>query len=409
VSVQAITVDELGKRYRLGQRQPYGSLRDAVAEGITSLRLRRRQPRHEDEKTIWALRDVSLSVDEGEVIGIVGSNGAGKSTLLKILSRITSPTTGQVRIRGRVGSLLEVGTGFHPELTGRENIFLNGAILGMRSVEIRRKFDEIVAFAEVDRFIDTPVKRYSSGMYVRLAFSVAAHLEPEVMLIDEVLAVGDVAFQRKCLGRMGEVAQEGRTVIFVSHNLGAVKQLCPRTVLISGGQIAYDGPTEEALQRYIEADMPDRNGVITPDRVSGSTDMLEFREVRLAGPQGDYLRAGDPIKLTISFRALETLRDTRLNVGISSLLGERLFSVSNVDAQGGEPITILPGDYVATVEVPGILRGGVYQVGVGGHRDGPGQWWTWVNAMRIEIQDEQPLHYNLGPFRVASSWMIERS
>jgi lipopolysaccharide transport system ATP-binding protein len=407
VNVHAITVREVGKRYRLGQRQPYGSLRDAVAERI-ALPFRRGEPRPQDEKIIWALRDVSLAVDEGEVIGVVGSNGAGKSTLLKILSRITSPTVGEVRIRGRVGSLLEVGTGFHPELTGRENIFLNGAILGMRSREIRRKFDEIVAFAEVDRFIDTPVKRYSSGMYVRLAFSVAAHLEPEVMLIDEVLAVGDVAFQRKCLGRMGQVAHEGRTVVFVSHNLGAIKQLCPRSILISAGQVAHDGATEEVLQRYIEADMPDQNGVITQDRISGSRDMLDFRDVSLAGAQGAYLRAGDPITLTIRFRALQTLREARLNVGISSLLGERLFSVSNVDARGGEPETISPGDYVATVELPGILRGGVYQIGVGGHRDGPGQWWTWANAMRIEIQDEQPLHYNLGPFRVASSWTIDR-
>jgi lipopolysaccharide transport system ATP-binding protein len=409
MSTHAIAATGLGKQYRLGQREPYGSLRDAVAAGLSAPFGRKRVSSPDESKLLWALRDVSLTVDEGEVIGVVGRNGAGKSTLLKILSRITSPTTGEARIRGRVGSLLEVGTGFHPELTGRENIFLNGAILGMRSSEIKRKFDEIVAFAEVERFIDTPVKRYSSGMYVRLAFSVAAHLEPEVLLVDEVLAVGDVAFQRKCLGRMGRVASEGRTVLFVSHNLGAIKQLCPRSVLLSGGEVVLDADTDSVLQRYVDSDMTDRGGVITADMVSGATDMLEFRDVRLLDGDVGYLRPGDPIKLEIRLRALETLREARLNVGVSTLLGERLFSVSNVDDQDGEPVTIEQGDYTVSVALPGILRGGVYHVGIGGHRDGPGQWWTWVpNALRLEIQDEHPLHYNLGSFRVEANWVLER-
>src|SRR5262249_22137041 len=207
-------------------------------------------PRCDDSaESFWALRGVSFSVADGEVVGVVGRNGAGKSTLLKLLSRITAPTEGRIRLRGRVASLLEVGTGFHPELTGRENVFLNGAILGMTRAEITRKFDEIVAFAEVERFLDTPVKRYSSGMYVRLAFAVAAHLDPEILLVDEVLAVGDAAFQRKCLGRMSDVARGGRTVLFVSHNLGAVRSLCSRSLYLRSGSLAMDGPTNATLDR----------------------------------------------------------------------------------------------------------------------------------------------------------------
>src|SRR5947208_2494386 len=221
----AITVENLGKCYRVNdvdERPAYRTLRETLASAVTLPARRLRKSRDNTADQFWALKDVAFQVQPGEVLGVIGRNGAGKSTLLKILSRITKPTTGRAAIRGRVGSLLEVGTGFHPELTGRENLFLNGAILGMRRTEIIRKFDEIVAFAEIDKFIDTPVKHYSSGMYMRLAFSVAAHLEPEILLIDEVLAVGDVNFQQKCLGKIGNVAQQGRTVVFVSHNLSAV-------------------------------------------------------------------------------------------------------------------------------------------------------------------------------------------
>jgi lipopolysaccharide transport system ATP-binding protein len=206
---------------------------------------------HEQQRSIWALRDLNFEVEQGEVLAVIGRNGAGKSTLLKVLARITAPTTGQIRLRGRVASLLEVGTGFHPELTGRENVFLNGAILGMRREEIRRKFDEIVAFAEVERFIDTPVKRYSSGMHVRLAFAVAAHLEPEILIVDEVLAVGDAAFQKKCLGKMGDVAREGRTVLFVSHNMAAVRKLCSRGVLLEQGRISMSGAVDPVVNAYL--------------------------------------------------------------------------------------------------------------------------------------------------------------
>src|SRR6266700_3680420 len=255
----AIRAEHIGKRYRIGQRfgigNRYQTLRDTIvyAAGRPFRRLRRSEKgkRDPEARHIWALHDVSFEVQEGEVVGIIGRNGAGKSTLLKILSRITDPTRGFIEIHGRVGALLEVGTGFLPELTGRENVFLNGAILGMRRREIQRKYDEIVEFSEVEKFMETPVKFYSSGMYVRLAFAVAAHLEPEVLLVDEVLAVGDVGFQRKCLGKMGDVAREGRTVLFVSHNMGAISNLCQRAMLLDGGRIVDSGSTDSVVQSYV--------------------------------------------------------------------------------------------------------------------------------------------------------------
>ncbi|HEX8687022.1 MAG TPA: ABC transporter ATP-binding protein, partial [Pyrinomonadaceae bacterium] len=243
----------MSKRYRIGALHPaYQTFREAVVDAVAS-RLRRlgRGRAGAAGNVLWALDGVSLEVRRGEILGIVGRNGAGKSTLLKILSRITRPSAGQVELYGRVGSLLEVGTGFHPDLTGRENIFLNGAILGMRKVEIEAKFDEIVAFSELERFVETPVKFYSSGMYVRLAFSVAAHLEPEILIMDEVLAVGDRAFQQKCLDKMGEVRQQGRTIFFVSHNLPAITRLCKRAVLLDGGRLVADGPPQEVVNRYL--------------------------------------------------------------------------------------------------------------------------------------------------------------
>src|SRR5271154_6509750 len=236
----AIRAENLGKEYRLGEREPYLSLRDLLARPFRSPSgLFRKDPtnRNGDATHFWALRDASFEIHEGEVVGVIGRNGAGKSTLLKLLARVTKPTRGFADIHGRIGSLLEVGTGFHQELTGRENVFLSGAILGMKKTEIQNKFDEIVTFAEVEKFIDTPVKHYSSGMYLRLAFAVAAHLDPEILLVDEVLAVGDAAFRRKCLGKMGEVAKGGRTVLFVSHNMSAIQALCNSAVLLHAGQV----------------------------------------------------------------------------------------------------------------------------------------------------------------------------
>lgn len=259
-----ITIENLGKKYTLRhqQREQYTALRDVITNGVISLGKRLIHPfsHQSSDSTLcpasedfWALKDVSFEVKQGERIGIIGRNGAGKSTLLKILSRITEPTTGSVRIKGRVASLLEVGTGFHPELTGRENIYLNGAILGMTRVEIKKKFDEIVDFAEIEKFLDTPVKRYSSGMYVRLAFAVAAHLEPEILVVDEVLAVGDAQFQKKCLGKMEQAGGEGRTVLFVSHNIGAVRQLCTSAMLLSSGVMVTCGDVERTLDEYLQA------------------------------------------------------------------------------------------------------------------------------------------------------------
>src|SRR5215211_4017808 len=253
MTTAAIRAHALGKRYELGRTlRRHATLRETLMDGAAAmLRAMRRGSAADGGREFWALRDVTFEIAAGEAVGVIGGNGAGKSTLLKLLSRVTAPTVGRAEIHGRVGSLLEVGTGFHPDLTGRENVFLNGAILGMRGSEIARKFDEIVAFAEVEKFIDTPVKRYSSGMYLRLAFAVAAHLEPEVLLVDEVLAVGDAGFQRKCLGKMGDVAASGRTVVFVSHNMDAVLRLCTRALLLEHGRVAESGPSAEVVAGYL--------------------------------------------------------------------------------------------------------------------------------------------------------------
>jgi lipopolysaccharide transport system ATP-binding protein len=259
----AIRVDKLAKQYRIGtrRRSAQGDLRETITEGVKAIWRRLRgaaqapsaETDSEESGDFWALKDVSFEVQPGEVVGVIGRNGAGKSTLLKILSRITEPTSGRAEVRGRMSSLLEVGTGFHPDLSGRENIYLNGSILGMSRKEISSKFDEIVAFSEIEKFIDTPVKRYSSGMYVRLAFAVAAHLEPDILLLDEVLAVGDTAFQNKCLGKMSEVSRAGRTVIFVSHNMHAVNILCPKAILLRNGQLYRTGPSSDVIRHYLEA------------------------------------------------------------------------------------------------------------------------------------------------------------
>lgn len=296
-----IRADGLGKRYLIGhesERERYIALRDVIARGARNLMrsagdmMRGRQLIVGDEvEEFWALKDIDFEIKRGEVVGIIGRNGAGKSTLLKILSRITEPSTGRVEIRGRVASLLEVGTGFHPELTGRENIFLNGAILGMTRAEIRRKFDEIVAFAEIEKFLDTPVKRYSSGMYVRLAFAVAAHLEPEILIVDEVLAVGDAEFQKKCLGKMGEMAHHGRTVLLVSHNMMAVRQMCRRAIVLRAGSIVFDGAADSAVDNYAvsQIDRSPRETWLRP--ASRPIEALGFSKIdaTISGRQPDHV------------------------------------------------------------------------------------------------------------------------
>jgi lipopolysaccharide transport system ATP-binding protein len=322
----AIRVENLSKRYTIGSVRPrYHTLRDEIADSVRAFfhRNGRSQP---EEGTFWALRNVSFDVRQGEAIGIIGRNGAGKSTLLKILSRITEPTEGRAKIRGRVGSLLEVGTGFHGELSGRENIYLNGAILGMRKAEIDRKFDEIVDFAEVEKFIDMPVKRYSSGMYVRLAFAVAAHLEPEVLIIDEVLAVGDVAFQKKCLGKMGDFTREGRTVLFVSHNMMTVQTLCTRGILIGDGAVIVDGNTTEAVNSYLRT-LEQNAG----QDISERTDRRGKGRVRLFKVQ---ICDGD----VCASSTLTTGRPARFVFYVSAMLPQ-MSCVFTIYEQHGSPVT----------------------------------------------------------------------
>ncbi len=307
----AIKAEGLSKLYRLGQRERYRALRDSLANLVAApfrwSRESKFTSRNAKGEYIWALNEVSFEIKQGEVVGIIGHNGAGKSTLLKILSRVTEPRSGYAEVRGRIGSLLEVGTGFHPELTGRENIYFNGAILGMKRAEIQRKFDEIVAFAEIEKFIDTPVKYYSSGMYMRLAFAVAAHLECEILLVDEVLAVGDASFQRKCLGKMEEVGLQGRTVLFVSHNLRAVQKLCPRAVLLEGGKLLVDGPSSITMNRYIHESgiQPSRDWPLS--REAPGDEIVRLLGVRAVSQEGRISSTFDvqePIRLQMDYAVL---------------------------------------------------------------------------------------------------------
>src|SRR2546421_6115544 len=347
----AIRTHELGKRYKLGlHRRGYGTLRETLAQ--SARRPLRRAGRRSRSTTddLWALRDLSLTVRRGEVVGLIGHNGAGKTTLLKILSQITEPTAGWADVTGRVGSLLEVGTGFHPELTGRENIFLNGAILGMRRSEIRRRFDEIVEFAGVGRFLDTPVKRYSSGMSVRLAFAVAAHLEPEILLVDEVLAVGDAAFQRKSLGKMGEVAREGRTVVFVSHNLAIIQALCQRGILLERGEVVIDAPASETIDRYLRtlertasADLLERT-----DRDGRAWDETLVRRLEIGqagGGHPDAVVAGRPARIVV--HVTKVLPDMECQLTIINSLGQ---PVTTLDSEGSAPADLRDGDLGPRIE-----------------------------------------------------------
>jgi lipopolysaccharide transport system ATP-binding protein len=314
------------------------------------------------------LKDVSFEVKRGEVVGIIGRNGAGKSTLLKILSRITEPTEGRVTLRGRVASLLEVGTGFHPELTGRENIFLNGAILGMTKAEIKKKFDEIVAFAEVERFLDTPVKRYSSGMYVRLAFAVAAHLEPEILVVDEVLAVGDAGFQSKCLQKMQDVSSRGgRTVLFVSHQLGSVQKLCRRAVLLQRGMIRKDGPTNEVIDEYLNSGaQAERLARWVPEEAPQSP-QIRLREIRIedaAGSTESTLSTASEIRVAIEYEIREPIRNLRIVVNLLNAEGTMLFSVSDFWHQEGERLRT-PGVHRSLCRIPGhFLNVGRYYASI---------------------------------------------
>ena len=373
-----ISVEGLGKRYIIGrERNGSDGLRHALNDLVTApfRRLRNRQSaignRHSEP--FWALKEINFTVATGEVVGIIGRNGAGKSTLLKILSRITEPTEGRVRIRGRVASLLEVGTGFHPELTGRENVFLNGAILGMTREEIKRKFDEIVAFAEVEKFLDTPVKRYSSGMYVRLAFAVAAHLEPEILIVDEVLAVGDGAFQKKCLGKMDKVAQQGRTVFFVSHNMPSIKRLCTSVILLSNGRLVRSGSAESVIGEYLRENAGNGAAVELADSDHAVHSPLKIKTVEVLNSKGtrsDVIFFGEDIFIRLTVQAEAPMPNVRVGIGIHAN-GLRIATVHApaVDFPGSpQPHTfvckvaadaLLPNFYSLHVGAHSIERGGL--------------------------------------------------
>jgi lipopolysaccharide transport system ATP-binding protein len=369
MSETVINIQNLGKRYRYGEvSRMSDSLRTDLADwakGLLRLQKEKRPPgtHHEsfrqiqahrldvDPNYFWALRDVNIEIKQGEVVGIIGRNGSGKSTLLKILSRITPPTTGMITYHGRVASLLEVGTGFHRELTGRENVFLNGSILGMKRAEITRRFDEIVAFAEVDKFIDTPVKFYSSGMYVRLAFAVAAHLEPEILIVDEVLAVGDASFQKKCLGKIGEVAQQGRTVLLVSHNMSAVENLCGKSALLSEGRLAFWGNTTDAVSHYVSLNaqkaLADTDLTSHSGRTGGSKTILRrLRFLERDGTPCASVRLGQELVLELTLNSGESIRDANLGIGVDTDFGLRVltlttkFSGRAVNLQAGQPVVI---------------------------------------------------------------------
>jgi lipopolysaccharide transport system ATP-binding protein len=362
----AIRVKGLGKQYRIGKREAYRTLRDSLTEVFTApFRCWTPAP----SETIWALKDVSFEVPRGAVVGIIGRNGAGKSTLLKILSRITEPTEGRAEIHGRVGSLLEVGTGFHPELTGRENIFLNGAILGMKKAEITRKFDEMVAFAEVERLIDTPVKHYSSGMYTRLAFSVAAHLEPEILIVDEVLAVGDAQFQKKCLGRMGEVAKEGRTVMFVSHNMAAVGALCVRAVFLDCGRLVRLGAASEVVKQYLNGGAQSLAERLwsDPSQAPGD-DSVRIRAVRILDRHGnpaERIDIAEPASVEVEYCLVK--ESAPINVSISLYSGDDVHVLASQSISGAPPAAPVtePGLYRSRCLIPSnLLNEGRYAVSV---------------------------------------------
>ena len=413
----AIKVEHLSKRYRIGASQKrHDTLRDLIVDAVHNPFKKQKK---DDNQTLWALKDISFEIKKGSVVGVVGRNGAGKSTLLKVLSRVTDPTSGYGEIHGRVGSLLEVGTGFHPELTGRENIFLNGAILGMKGSEIEKKFDQIVAFSEVERFIDTPVKRYSSGMYLRLAFAVAAHLEPEILVVDEVLAVGDAEFQRKCLGKMSDVASEGRTVIFVSHNMSAILRLTSETIVIDKGKVLMRAPTAEAVDFYLSSGYSEvGERVWEPDEVPLNIAPFRPIAVRVRNQQNQVVntvRSVETITLEFEYQLDAPVTGLRVGFYLLSTRGEYVFtSFDTDDPQLFEKYSSRgPGRFVSRCTIPAdFLNEGRFVIGVN------------ASSYRIRryFQDEQALTFmvdpsgapgmqwseqRLGPVRPRLEWQIK--
>jgi lipopolysaccharide transport system ATP-binding protein len=349
----AIRAEGLSKQYLIGEYHAgYETLRESVTRSVRRLLRHEHRP---SRREIWALDDVSFEVAEGEIVGFIGRNGAGKSTLLKILTRITAPTKGRAEIRGRVGSILEVGTGFHPELTGKENVFLNGAMLGMTRREVRTRLPQIVEFSGVEKFIDTPVKRYSSGMYVRLAFAVAAHLEPEVLLIDEVLAVGDHEFQQRCMGRIEEIGQSGRTVVFVSHDMAAVSRLCQRTYCLDGGRVVLEGPSEEIVAKYLQMmSGAGAEAVWSEIESAPGSDLVKLRSARVVDASGEAVDGIDvrrPVGIEIAFTVLRAGKPFFPKIKLTDERGAVAFNALDTHPRWHEPAE--PGDYVATAWIPG--------------------------------------------------------
>lgn len=383
----AIQVEGLSKEYRLGNHRgaAYRTLREAIVSGL-------RTPRRSavpDDASFWALNDVSFDIKPGEVVGLIGRNGAGKSTALKILSRITEPTAGRAVIRGRVGSLLEVGTGFHNELTGRENIYLNGSILGMSRREIGRKFDEIVAFAEMEQFLDTPVKRYSSGMYVRLAFAVAAHLDLETLLVDEVLAVGDLDFQKKCLAKMGTIAEGGRTVVFVSHNLGLIHRLCQRAILLRRGRVHRDGSAADVIQEYLKDNVSHDGRWERPAELPGTKEVV-LRRAQVLGPGGatGLVNCDDGFRIAVEY---DVSRQTpNFEVGVQLRNSEGVAVLVSLDSDTGDwpDRTRPPGRYRSVCAVPPhLLAPGTYFLTLGAHVINQQTYDTQQDVLTFEVAE----------------------
>ncbi|MGC1375330.1 MAG: ABC transporter ATP-binding protein [Anaerolineales bacterium] len=427
----AIRVENISKRYKIGLapgKFQYGMLRDKIVDTaqapfrLAASIINRKNTDYalpSAPNYIWALKDVSFELEEGRVLGIVGRNGAGKSTLLKVLSRVTEPTRGFVSVRGRVGSLLEVGTGFHPELTGRENIYLNGAILGMKRKEIDAKFDEIVDFSEVAQFIDTPVKRYSSGMYLRLAFAVAAHLEPEILVVDEVLAVGDAEFQRKCLGKMNDVAQQGRTVLFVSHNMSAILRLTQDAIVMNKGQLIMRGPTAEAVDYYLASGQTQAGERIwDADEVPASAAPFLPVALRVKDPRGavvDSFRSTEALTLEIEYKLNAPVTGLRVGVYLCTVRGEYIFTSFDVDDADlyEQHATRQAGHYISRCQLPGdLLNEGRYILGVNASSFGVKRYFMDENALAFNIDPMgapgmQWAEPRQGPIRPRLGWAIE--
>jgi lipopolysaccharide transport system ATP-binding protein len=413
----AIRVDNISKKYGIGRVKPrHDTLRDQLVGGISSLFKRECRPSREGS-VFWALRDICLEIKKGEVAGIIGRNGAGKITLLKILSRITDPTSGIAEIHGRVGSLLEVGTGFHAELTGRENTYLNGAILGMSKKEIDRKFDEIVAFAEVERFVDTPVKHYSSGMYLRLAFAVAAHLEPEILMVDEVLAVGDIAFQRKCLGKMGDVARQGRTILFVSHNMAAMESLCSTAYLLQNGRLVESGSTKAVIDAYLASIPALCNTALTDRTDRQGTGRLRFSDIQFISDDGiptEVIQTGKALEISVGYTgATDTLKNVEMSIDIFAPSGQCMLILNNEIVGVEFESAPKTGRFTCRIErFP--LSPGQYHVTLFCKTNGSiADWVSQAALLTVEPGDfygtgKMP-HATHGGFMVPQQWQIQNS